>query len=70
MVASFPTTSRRLARRHRVVVRQTGFTLVEVLIALAVVAISLAAIVKVGVETGYSFTYLRDRAMASWVASN
>lgn len=51
-------------------VRHGGFTLIEVLIALAVVSISLAAIVKVGAETGYSFTHLRDRAMASWVASN
>lgn len=59
-----------MSRRHGIDARQAGFTLVEVLIALAVVAISLAAIVKVGVETGYSFTYLRDRAMANWVASN
>lgn len=50
--------------------RAGGFTLVEVLVALAVVAVSLAAIIKVGMETGYNFTYLRDRSMAQWVAAD
>lgn len=47
-----------------------GFTLIEVLVAVAVVAIALAAIIKVGAESGFNLNYLRDRTMAQWVASD
>ena len=47
-----------------------GFTLLEVMVALAVLAIALAAIIK-GVGTQVSNqSYLRDRTLAHWVAMN
>jgi general secretion pathway protein I len=50
--------------------RYSGFTLIEVLVAVAVVGIALAAIIKVGAESGYNLNYLRDRTMAQWIASD
>ncbi len=47
-----------------------GFTLIEVLVAVAVVGIALAAIIKVGAESGANLSYLRDRTLAQWVASD
>ena len=50
--------------------RLRAFTLIEVLVALAVLAISLAAALRVG-ETGTSaFTAVRLRLLADWVASD
>ncbi|MDQ3796917.1 MAG: type II secretion system minor pseudopilin GspI [Pseudomonadota bacterium] len=47
-----------------------GFTLLEVLVALAVIAIALASIIKV-VGTGASNAgYLRDKTFAHWIAAN
>jgi general secretion pathway protein I len=50
--------------------RHTGFTLVEVLVALAVLAIALAGIMRVtsqAISTSYT---LRERNLALWVAQN
>ena len=47
-----------------------GFTLVEVLVALAVLAFALAALIKGGGEHAANAAYLRDRTLAGWVASN
>ena len=47
-----------------------GFTLLEVLVALAVLAISLGALVKIAAESASNVGYLRDRTLAAWVASN
>ncbi|NJO14239.1 MAG: type II secretion system minor pseudopilin GspI [Thioploca sp.] len=47
-----------------------GFSLLEVLVALAVLAIALATVIKV---TGYyaeNARYLRDKTLAHWVAMN
>jgi general secretion pathway protein I len=55
---------------NRQPVCQCGFTLLEVLVALAVVAIALGAIIKVTAESANSTAYLRDRTLASWVALN
>lgn len=50
--------------------RARGFTLLEVLIALAVVALAMGATIKaVGEYTGNQ-AYLRDRTLATWVARN
>jgi len=47
-----------------------GFTLLEVLVALAILAIALAAIVKsVGAHVG-NLVYLKERSLAHWVAMN
>jgi general secretion pathway protein I len=50
--------------------RVTGFTLLEVLVALAVLALTMGAVIKaVGDYTGNQ-AYLRDRTFAIWVARN
>ncbi|MDA3921205.1 MAG: type II secretion system minor pseudopilin GspI [Salinisphaera sp.] len=45
-----------------------GFTLIEVLIALAVLAIALVAFVSAGAQNADYATYIRDRSVAEWVA--
>lgn len=49
---------------------QKGFTLLEVLVALAVVATSMAALIKVAGENVSNAAYLRDRTVAQWVAAD
>ena len=54
----------------RSALRTAGFTLVEVLVALAVLTIALAAVMRTisqGIDTSAS---LRDRTLAMWVAQN
>ena len=50
--------------------RVTGFTLLEVLIALAVLALSMGAIIKATSDYTNNQSYLRDRTFAMWVARN
>lgn len=50
--------------------RGAGFTLVEVLVALAVIAAVLGALVHSAGSTASNAGKLRDRAVASWVAEN
>jgi general secretion pathway protein I len=47
-----------------------GFTLVEVLVALMVVAIGLAALMVAVSGTARSSGYLRDKTLAQWIALN
>jgi len=47
-----------------------GFTLLEVLVALAILAIALAAAIKVSIENAENASYLRDKTLAHWVAMN
>lgn len=47
-----------------------GFTLVEVLVALAVLAVALSAIVKAGADYAGNQAYLQERSFAYWVARN
>ncbi len=47
-----------------------GFTLIEVLVALAVLAIALSAIIKTMSANTLNSIYLRDRTLAEWVALN
>ena len=47
-----------------------GFTLLEVMVALAVVAIALAALVKGGSQSAVTAAQLRDKSFAHWVAMN
>lgn len=50
--------------------RQAGFTLLEVLIALAVLALSMSAAIKAVADYTNNQSYLRDRTFALWVARN
>jgi general secretion pathway protein I len=50
--------------------RNEGFTLLEVLVALAVLALALAAIIEAGGGYAANQVYMRDRVMAHWVARN
>lgn len=47
-----------------------GFTLIEVLVALTVIAVALAAIIKATAGATAHTTYLRDKTFAHWVAMN
>ncbi|HFD91714.1 MAG TPA: type II secretion system protein GspI [Gammaproteobacteria bacterium] len=49
---------------------QQGFTLLEVLIALAIVAVALGAIISEVGRHVYNTAQLRDRTVAHWVAMN
>jgi general secretion pathway protein I len=47
-----------------------GFTLLEVLVALTVIALALGSIIKVVGSGAANASYLRDKTFAHWVASN
>ncbi len=47
-----------------------GFTLVEVVVALAIVAIGMMAVFKTIGDTVSNVSSLRDRSFASWIADN
>jgi len=51
-------------------IRGRGFTLIEVLVALAVAAIGLAAVLDVVTNAARNSTYLHDKTIASWIALN
>lgn len=46
-----------------------GLTLIEVLIALAIVAIAMTAVIKATSQTIRSTTYLQNKTIAMWVSS-
>ena len=50
--------------------RSRGFTLLEVMIALLVIALGLAAVITTTGESGWKSAHLRDSTLASWVAHN
>ncbi len=49
---------------------QRGFTLLEILVALAILAIALASIIKMASNQTLNTTHLRDKTLAHWVALN
>ena len=50
--------------------RSEGFTLIEILVALAVIAIAVAAVVAAVSGNVSNAAYLQDRTLAHWVAMN
>ncbi|HEU5399334.1 MAG TPA: type II secretion system minor pseudopilin GspI [Gammaproteobacteria bacterium] len=50
--------------------RQSGFTLIEVLVALAILALSLVAVIGAAGSSTRLSSGLRDRTFADWVALN
>jgi len=50
--------------------RNAGFTLLEVLVALAVLALSLGAVIRLAGGSAVTVDYLRNRTLAGWVATN
>ena len=57
---------RRRARRHRT----RGFTLIEVLAALVIVALGMLGVIQAVTQTARNGTYLREKTLAHWVAMN
>jgi general secretion pathway protein I len=64
------TPASRRARRARPRRRQRAFTLVEVLVALAIVVVGLAALFTTVTQAVRNSAYLRERSMAQWIALN
>jgi len=50
--------------------RTRGFTLIEVLVALAIVAVGMAAVMRTVSSSADTIFYLRDKTFAQWVALN
>lgn len=50
--------------------KQSGLTLIEVMVAVAVLAFALSALVKMTGETVNTLSYLEKKTFAQWVASN
>ncbi len=48
--------------------KKTGFTLIEVLLALAVIAIALTALIKSTAQTVVGTARLKDKSISHWVA--
>lgn len=58
------------SQRKRNSSRQRGFTLIEVLIALAVLTICMSALIQAGGTRADHVGYLRDRTLAHWIAAD
>ena len=50
--------------------RQQGFTLLEVLVALAILAIVMGALIKVTDSYAFNAVYLQEKTLAQWIAEN
>ncbi len=49
---------------------QSGFTLIEVMIALVLVAIALISLVNTSGQSAYNAGYLKELTLAQWIAEN
>lgn len=50
--------------------KSQGFTLIEILVALAIIAIAMAALIKASGNHTYSASYLKQKSIGHWVAMN
>lgn len=50
--------------------RQSGFTLLEVVVALAILAVALGALINASGKTATNLSHLRDKTIATWIADN
>jgi general secretion pathway protein I len=55
---------------HGVKPRGRGFTLIEVLVALAIVAIGMAAVLGALTSSASTVLYMKDKTLAQWIALN
>ncbi len=56
--------------RRAVKPRRRGFTLIEILVALAIVAIGMAAVLGALTSSASTVLFMRDKTLAQWVALN
>lgn len=50
--------------------KHLGFTLLEVMVALVIIALGMTAVIKTVASTTINYAYLRDKTFAYWVAQN
>ncbi|EFK95001.1 General secretion pathway protein I, partial [sediment metagenome] len=58
------------AERAGRALRRRGFTLIEVLAALVIVALGMLGVIEAVTQTARNGTYLRDKTLAHWIAMN
>jgi general secretion pathway protein I len=58
------------AERGSVTSHSGGFTLIEVLAALVIVALGMLGVIEAVTQTARNGTYLRDKTLAHWIAMN
>lgn len=56
--------------KQAIICKQKAFTLLEVLVALAVLTMGLATVIKVAGSQASQLAYLKDKTIALWVANN
>ncbi len=61
-------TLRTNSRKKRL--NSNGFTLIEMMVAMAVLAVGMGAIIKAAAENASNSAYLRDREVARWIATD
>ena len=59
-----------LPMRRRRAVRAAGFTLIEVLAALVIVALGMLGVIEAVTQNARNGSYLRDKTLAHWIAMN
>jgi general secretion pathway protein I len=61
---------RTLRTRHSRIPAQHGFTLIEVMVALVVIALGMLGVIQAVSQTASNSGYLRDKTVAHWVGMN
>lgn len=64
------TQQKKVIYNNPVKIKSNGFTLIEVLVALAIIAISLGAILNTSGTQANQAAYLKQKTIAHWVAMN